>query len=68
MDSKEALTFRLKFTKKDVQEMLVRYAQLENLINGKEEKYLVEMTNKNGHFYLEFNVPLKEINQKEDVE
>ncbi len=55
-----SLVFRIKLTKEEVQQHLIKLLQLENLINGNEEKYFTEMTFKNKHILFEFVVPLTE--------
>ena len=65
-NSNNSLKFTIRISKEEVKDILVRYIQGENLINGEEEKYLTEMNVKGKNFLLEFIVPLKlvEINKE----
>lgn len=62
----ECLVFRPKLSKEEVQGILIRYLQLEGIINGNEEKYFTEMTVRGKHFQFEFCVPLSELKEKDE--
>ncbi len=64
MSQNNNLVFRIKLSKKEVENYLIQILKLENLINGNEEKYFTEMSSKGKHFLLEFIVPLKEVEEK----
>lgn len=66
MKNDNCLVFRIKLSKSEVQDILIRYLQMENLINGNEEKYFSEMTVKGKHFLFEFAVPLEVVKQKDE--
>ncbi len=60
MEQQTSLVFRIPLTKEEVTEILLRYLQAENLINGNETKYFTELQVKNKKFLFEFVVPIKE--------
>lgn len=66
MERNDCLVFRPKLSKADVQGILIRYLQLEGIINGNEEKYFTEMTQKGKSFQFEFCVPLSDIKEKDE--
>lgn len=59
INNNNSLKFTIRLSKSEVQDILIRFMQGENLINGEEEKYLTEMSTKGKNFLFEFVVPLK---------
>lgn len=62
----DSLVFRLNLPKAEVQDVLIRYMQGQNMINGHEEQYFTEMNSRGKNFQFEFVVPLSEIKQKDE--
>lgn len=60
----DSLVFRIKLSKQEVEQNLIRILQQEGLINGNEEKYFTEMQLKGKSFLFEFVVPVKDTEQK----
>lgn len=58
------LVFRLKLSKEEVKDILIRYMQGEGYINGHEEEYFTDMSMKGKSFVFEFCVPLADIKKK----
>lgn len=51
------LVFRLKVTPEEVEQMILRFLQLDNQIGTTEEKYFTQMTKIGKNFFMEFVVP-----------
>ena len=68
MNNNNSLVFRIKLSKKEVQEHLLKLLQVENMINGNEEKYFTEMQITGKNFLMEFVVPMKLVDEPEEKE